>query len=288
MTMQRTDTEMLTWLLGILQLDDTPDAESEARGQALAGAILLKLKGRVAITAAMQAWMPKPGEQHLAPTTTGLNLIELECERVRDVEGFSTERDDQYVRGELASAAACYAMPEDERSYCGLSPEGWPSTWDDAWWKPGDRLRELSKAGQLIAAEMDRLIRAKIAAGPYCAPTGTVTALGDPCVQCGNIDTHDVDCTLGAEIASVGDVHFTAHALVEQPPARCSPDQIRVGLRVRVFQSAPEWEGWVPAMGKLVGNIYIVEERVEAMRTHPATVKVGDWHIPAACCEIVL
>ena len=35
----------------------------------------------------------------------------------------------------------------------------WPYTWAEKWWKPspGDRIRELEKAGALIAAEIDRL-----------------------------------------------------------------------------------------------------------------------------------
>jgi len=35
----------------------------------------------------------------------------------------------------------------------------WP--WGKEWWKPSDRRRDLVKAGALIAAEIDRLDRAK-------------------------------------------------------------------------------------------------------------------------------
>jgi hypothetical protein len=38
-----------------------------------------------------------------------------------------------------------------------IMAELWP--WDESWWKPGDRIRELAKAGALIAAEIDRLNR---------------------------------------------------------------------------------------------------------------------------------
>jgi hypothetical protein len=34
-------------------------------------------------------------------------------------------------------------------------PREWP--WDSKWWKPGERIRELEKAGALIAAEIARL-----------------------------------------------------------------------------------------------------------------------------------
>ncbi|MGE0456387.1 MAG: hypothetical protein AB7I13_00015 [Vicinamibacterales bacterium] len=39
----------------------------------------------------------------------------------------------------------------------GEAPRFWP--FDCCDWKPGDRIRELEKAGALIAAEIDRLLR---------------------------------------------------------------------------------------------------------------------------------
>ena len=38
-------------------------------------------------------------------------------------------------------------------------PRWWPKSWDIIWWKPTpkDRVRELAKAGALIAAEIDRI-----------------------------------------------------------------------------------------------------------------------------------
>lgn len=59
------------------------------------------------------------------------------------------------------------------------------------------------------------------------------------------------------------------------------------GDRVRVVRSAEGWEGWVPEMCRLIGNQYIVEDVAQAVRTHPATVLVGGWHIPASCAELV-
>ena len=39
-------------------------------------------------------------------------------------------------------------------------PDLFPKSWDWTWWKPSpnDRIRELSKAGALIAAEIDRIL----------------------------------------------------------------------------------------------------------------------------------
>jgi len=61
----------------------------------------------------------------------------------------------------LAYAAACYAVPETLFLYRVAGDHyivAWP--WD-AWFKPKDRLRDLARAGALIAAEMDRIIAEK-------------------------------------------------------------------------------------------------------------------------------
>lgn len=66
-------------------------------------------------------------------------------------------------RGELAIAAACYALAEYCRCYGRLYVNEllvkWPFQKED--WKPSpeDRLRELAIAGAFIADEMDRLIK---------------------------------------------------------------------------------------------------------------------------------
>lgn len=90
---------------------------------------------------------------------TGIELIAAERQRQITDEGWTAEHDDQWPYGTLAEAAACYASKQ--RTADGFSPDGWP--WDEEWWKPTplDRIRELTKAGALIAAEIDRLQRAK-------------------------------------------------------------------------------------------------------------------------------
>lgn len=99
---------------------------------------------------------------------TGIDYISAERERQVNEEGFTTENDMRYQDGELISAAVCYAIPEHHRVNSTISPffrirvlPTWP--WDVKWWKPshGDRIRELSKAGALIAAEIDRLLALK-------------------------------------------------------------------------------------------------------------------------------
>lgn len=93
---------------------------------------------------------------------TGLQIIAEERERQIAVEGWTPEHDAEHTEGELAKAAGCYALAEDARRTISREDVAkpfimWP--WDASWWKPSpkDRIRELAKAGALIAAEIDRL-----------------------------------------------------------------------------------------------------------------------------------
>ena len=96
---------------------------------------------------------------------TGIELIAEERQRQIEKEGWTAEHDAEHKNGELADAAACYAMSAEKRDkYASWNivksfkfPRWWP--WDSNWWKPTpeDRVRELQKAGALIAAEIDRL-----------------------------------------------------------------------------------------------------------------------------------
>lgn len=86
---------------------------------------------------------------------------EIEAERFRQVwaEGFLPTRDDKYTGGELAMAAAAYAMSY-KATFDGRCPYRallWP--WNVSWWKPTNRRRDLIKAGALIVAEIERLDR---------------------------------------------------------------------------------------------------------------------------------
>jgi len=93
---------------------------------------------------------------------TGSQLIAIERDRQISKEGYSWKNDQRYVNDELALAAACYAIPEYERemqtTYLGEIPTLFP--FDTNYWKPSpdNRIKELTKAGALIAAEIDRLL----------------------------------------------------------------------------------------------------------------------------------
>lgn len=92
--------------------------------------------------------------------TSGVSLIATERARQVSVEGWTPEHDDEHDGSELLDAASCYLADPDSFERYNV-PHDWP--WDDAAWKPtpNDRVRELVKAGALIAAEIDRLLRAR-------------------------------------------------------------------------------------------------------------------------------
>jgi hypothetical protein len=96
---------------------------------------------------------------------TGIELITQERQRQVEKEGWTHKHDNQHINNELAVAASCYAAPDNIRDYGDEHelnvPYFWP--WHDEWWKPtpDDRIKELVKAGALIAAEVDRLQRIK-------------------------------------------------------------------------------------------------------------------------------
>lgn len=84
----------------------------------------------------------------------GVELIAAERKRQVEQEGWTPAHDDEHAHGELADAAVCYALARGSES----GAAGWP--WEPSWWKPsGDAVRDLTKAGALIAAEIDRLQR---------------------------------------------------------------------------------------------------------------------------------
>ncbi|HEY8839204.1 MAG TPA: hypothetical protein VIO80_00895 [Candidatus Dormibacteraeota bacterium] len=107
----------------------------------------------------------------------GASLITLERYRQRDSEGWTAEHDDGHTLGEMAAAGACYALLSTRWRDSAILGSSlirsvlWP--WDAEWFKPSDypdppytpnvhderRIRDLTKAGALIAAEIDRLQR---------------------------------------------------------------------------------------------------------------------------------
>lgn len=90
--------------------------------------------------------------------------IDVLAERRRQVEaeGWTPEHDDEHSHGQMARAAACYALagssaPNDGTAAL-LVSLAWP--WDQQWWKPTSARRDLVKACALALAEIERLDRA--------------------------------------------------------------------------------------------------------------------------------
>lgn len=96
---------------------------------------------------------------------TGTELIAEERARQISGEGWLAEHDDTHDRAEMNNAARAYAEVAAFQARGGKNvnkecpPNGWP--WSIEWYKPADEpIRNLVKAGALIAAEIDRLQRA--------------------------------------------------------------------------------------------------------------------------------
>ena len=118
-----------------------------------------------------------PGTRRVS-ARNGIERIADERRRQREKLGWSAMHDDDHEGGEMAMAAACYAADsklyvredyagavhfvdpwpwethKDARTYTGNEPD--PGKESNA-----KRIRLLEKAGALIAAEIDRLLRQK-------------------------------------------------------------------------------------------------------------------------------
>jgi len=121
-----------------------------------------------------------------AEQSEGVRLIAVERTRQIQAEGWSAEHDDTHTAEELARAAAVYAWPTPRPLEV---KRMWP--WDRSWFKPAipggriafpeaytdderraARMRDLVRAGALIAAEIDRLSRQSVASSPVTPSEG--------------------------------------------------------------------------------------------------------------------
>lgn len=95
----------------------------------------------------------------MSTMTNAAKDVLAERRRQIEVEGFSTEHDDQHKDSELAAAAVCYVARRCRGKiwWSKIVEAYWP--WDLDWWKPTDRRMDLVKAGALIIAEIERLDR---------------------------------------------------------------------------------------------------------------------------------
>lgn len=100
--------------------------------------------------------------KHAVEQSDGVLLISKERTRQIEEEGYSWRHDDQETTHQLSDAAIVYACTAPMRYEI---MRFWP--WNKECFKPDrtytidGRIRELTKAGALICAEIDRLIRLK-------------------------------------------------------------------------------------------------------------------------------
>lgn len=95
-------------------------------------------------------------------------IAEIAAERRRQIEaeGFHVDHDDEHGAGELAAAAACYALEGSASDWDSAFPRtelpdgvpvAWP--WEPPWWKPRSNRENLVRAAALIVAEIERIDR---------------------------------------------------------------------------------------------------------------------------------
>ncbi|HVI51535.1 MAG TPA: hypothetical protein VM661_10020 [Candidatus Sulfotelmatobacter sp.] len=94
--------------------------------------------------------------------TTSRVIDEIYSERRRqvDAEGYSARHDDKHP-GQMAAAAACYAIRSSEDVSLEIRRDTittlWP--WEISAYKPKDTRRDLIRAAALIVAEIERMDR---------------------------------------------------------------------------------------------------------------------------------
>jgi hypothetical protein len=104
-----------------------------------------------------------------AHRTTGKAPLEMiAAERQAQLAmGYDATHDDGHSAGELAAAAACFALGSTEITrgeQTGEPRKLWPTEWPPEILAVNTRMRQLVVAGALIASEIERLQRAHFAA----------------------------------------------------------------------------------------------------------------------------
>ena len=115
--------------------------------------------------------MGSPDNSHSLANAPSVGALGIADERARQIqeEGWTPDHDDHQRHAEILSAAMTYAraakIQQTEPNFdLSVVPVLDGTPWPRAikYWKPShDPIRNLEKAGALIAAEIDRLIRAE-------------------------------------------------------------------------------------------------------------------------------
>lgn len=118
--------------------------------------VLKNLKNMAIIAMENEAKALEQLNDGLSPFTLGTQLITAERIRIEFLKGYDAKHDQKYVQGELLEGAVAYIESgsfEDGQNI----PACWPFPIKDFKPTPGDRIRELAKAGAFIASEIDRI-----------------------------------------------------------------------------------------------------------------------------------
>lgn len=110
-------------------------------------------------TTATDAFLAEVRAQGVKSLSNAVQSVISERQRQQSVEGWTPEHDDEHTEGEMAEAAACYAMFANNQGFS--VPGLWP--WAREWWKQSGQRRDLVKAGALILAEIERIDRQEAA-----------------------------------------------------------------------------------------------------------------------------
>ena len=91
-----------------------------------------------------------------------IELMAEERKRQSESQGYTAEHDDRYTGAELSECAICYVSAARKQIKYDPDYTGTGHIWplDGDWWKPGTPIQNLVKAGALVAAEIDRQLRA--------------------------------------------------------------------------------------------------------------------------------
>jgi hypothetical protein len=93
----------------------------------------------------------------MTQTLTAIQMIEAERNRQIEEKGWTAEHDDEHDNGELACAAASYALSSTCRNFEQEIEVAWP--WGEPMKSQETPLRDLAKAGAFILAEIERIHR---------------------------------------------------------------------------------------------------------------------------------
>ncbi len=105
--------------------------------------------------------------------TQAIQDVLAERQRQQTVEGWTTAHDDEHTPGDLALAAATYAIcatagalpaptaPGSSRKDALLSSANFLWPWDSGYLKPKGQRQDLVRAAALLLAEIERLDRAE-------------------------------------------------------------------------------------------------------------------------------